>query len=235
MLERVSGNILYVWDSSDFCFDDQDPEYVECMEASYDEQSQRACYNVAKEIACEYTINPDEYGITGYIYLNETPKKETVNPKSTEDKKEVVKSSNAYLTSINITTGTIDFKKDIFEYNIEVENDIDTIKVDAKTEDSKSHLIGNDTYNLEVGANEIKLIVTAEDKTIREYKINVIRKEKEKEKIDQQKEIINEIQEKDNVNHNKKIIIVLVIAGIIGIVTLSSLMIIKLKKKKSQK
>lgn len=225
-VEKVEGNILYVWDSSEFCFDEEDPEYVACMDASYDEQSSRECYKVVKDIACKYTINPDEYGITGYIYLNEAPKKTNTNTnKIDKPKEEVIKSSNAYLKNIVLNEEIIDVKKDNFEYSLDVSNEYDKIKIDATLEDSKSTLSGVGEYELNVGINEISLSVTAEDKkTNNEYIIKITRKEKIKEEDN-----LKNVVEKQDKKENKKYDVIIILVAILSLI--SSLFLINKKHK----
>ena len=87
------------------------------------------------------------------------------------------KSSNNYLSEIKLSNGNINFDKNKIDYGISVGYDVDEIDVEVKTEDSKStyEILGN--KELSVGENTITIKVTAEDESIREYKIVVIRKE----------------------------------------------------------
>ena len=74
-VEKVNGNTLYVWDSASSCIDEENEEYKACMAESVCEETDRACRKNAKRIACEYNISESYYTITGYIYLDEAPKK----------------------------------------------------------------------------------------------------------------------------------------------------------------
>lgn len=190
-VETVEGNILHVWDSTGPCIDEEDLEYRECMSNSVSEESDKVCKANAKRIACEYTISPSNYTITGYIYLDYAPKKTTSSSSNNTMKKEetatkpvVTKSSNANLSSIEVSSGTLEFTKEVFEYAIEVENEVDKITVSATLEDEKAKMTGTGDYELNVGLNKIKLIVTAEDSSIKEYVIQIIRKEKNEVEIE---------------------------------------------------
>lgn len=206
-VERVEGNVFYVYDSSRICYDEEDPEFVDCISKSINEQTDNACYAKAKKIACEYTINPDDFGRTGFIYLDSAPKKTTTKKttkKSTTSKKTTtskvttkVKSNNVYLSNIELSAGIIDFDKEVYEYDVEVDNEIDEIMITAIAEDDKVKVEGEGEYDLVVGTNKIKLVVTAEDKTKREYIINVIRTEEVVEEVTT-KEVVKCIEEKED-------------------------------------
>ena len=123
-VEKVDGNILHVWDSSMSCIDREDEKFIECMANGVSEETDKICYANAKRIACEYTISPDEYGITGYIYLDYEPQKtnsttsqnnETSKTENDSTKAEINKSSNNYLSNITLSDGNIAFDKEILE------------------------------------------------------------------------------------------------------------------------
>lgn len=185
-VESVEGDVLHIWDSTGPCIDEEDEAYRECMANSVSEESDKICKANAKRIACEYSISPSRYSVTGYIYLDYAPQKQshsssqntTSNKESSSSSVEVTKSSNAYLSSIVFSNGTIEFVKDIFEYKIELENEVDTISINATSEDKKATIKGVGDYELDIGLNEIELLVTAEDGNIKKYSIQVIRNEK---------------------------------------------------------
>ena len=224
-VERVSGNTLYVWDSTGPCINKNDPTYQECLKNSWNEDTDRACEENAPKAACEYTISPDRYGITGYIYLSNAPKKSSnVSTSSSKQDytKEVIetKSNNANLKSIELSSGKIKFNKDTLEYTINVKNKVDKITVNSTLEDSKSSVEGNGEYELKAGLNEIKLSVKAEDGTVKEYKINVIRDIKAKTS-----------RKKLETNYTN-LIIIIIIDVIIIIVTIITLIFIHKKRRK---
>lgn len=203
-VEKVEDGVLYVWDSTGPCIDRDDPEFQECMANGVSEESDKICYQNAKRIACEYTISPDLYGITGYIYLDYAPVKAkptkaptskptpSATPTSTPspnvntkpDKEEnstsveLTKSSNANLSNIVLSSGTIQFDKEVLEYRVKVENEVDSITINATLEDKKAKVEGTGHHELDVGLNEIKLTITAEDASVKEYILQVTRSEK---------------------------------------------------------
>ena len=235
-VEKVEGNIMHVWDSTGPCIDEEDPEYINCIAKGVSEETDKICRANAKKIACKYTISPSDYEITGYIYLDNAPKKPTSSsstntfdaPKKEETKVEVKKSNNANLIDIELSVGTIAFDKEVFEYALEVENEVERITISATTEHKKATIKGTGDYELNVGSNELKLVVTAEDGTTKEYVVKVTRKEK----IEEQPEIensSNQVEQTIVKKGSEKITIL--IAGIGVIVIIGLCLILKLKKK----
>lgn len=96
----------------------------------------------------------------------------TINKKDT-------RSNNNYLSSLTISSGELKFNKSVNTYNVVVENKVDNITINAKTEDSKALLTGIGSKKLNVYANSFEIVVTAENGSKRSYKINVSRKDKD--------------------------------------------------------
>ena len=130
--------------------------------------------------------------------------KNNQNNEVKKEEPEVIKSDNNYLQEIILSNGSLDFNKDILDYNVSVENEVDELEINAKTEDSKSLVVGNGIYKIEVGNNLIKLDVTAENGNIKEYTINVLRKESVNDD-NLTEDIENDKIEKDD-NSNKKVV-----------------------------
>ena len=221
-VEKVSGNTLYVWDSTGPCIDKTDQAYIDCMAHSVSEETDRLCKEKAPKGACEYTISPDRYGITGYIYLNSVPKRSSLGTKKQNSPETVIekKSNNANIKDIKLSNGKIEFNKDILEYTIDVKNKINKITVNAILEDSKAKIEGNGEYNLKAGINEIKLTVQAEDGTLKNYKIKIIRDIKEK------------LPRKKLKTNYTNLIIIITIDIIIILITIITLIVIHKKHKK---
>lgn len=102
----------------------------------------------------------------------------TINVNRKGAKKEE-KSNNNYLSSIKLSVGEINFSKDQTEYKITIENDVNDIDIEAESEDSKSNITISGNKGLKTGENTITIKVQAEDNSIREYKITVIKKNKD--------------------------------------------------------
>lgn len=84
--------------------------------------------------------------------------------------------TNADLEYLRIEEGTIEFNKNITEYKITVENNVNKITINARAVSSKAKVsITNPT--LVVGENKVKVLVTAENGATKEYVITVIKNE----------------------------------------------------------
>lgn len=231
-VESVGDNTLYVWDSTGPCIDETDPSYQECMANSWCEDTDRVCKENAKKGACAYTLSPDQYGITGYIYLDTAPTSPPVSTKESTYTKPVtpnvteevvVKSNNTNLSSITLSSGTISFQSDILEYEIKVKNEVEAITIAATLEDEKATVEGTGEYKLKVGVNEIKLVVTAEDGTTKEYQLHITR---------EKKEIIKKEEVKETTNSNQIIYLILGISVAIFVLILGIIFFIRKRKKK---
>lgn len=85
------------------------------------------------------------------------------------------KSSDANLSALNVSTGTLapEFSADITDYKVTLPKDATSIRVDASASDSKASVSGTGEHTLEPGDNEIKVSVSAEDGTVKNYIIVV--------------------------------------------------------------
>lgn len=112
------------------------------------------------------------------------------------------KSNNNYLSNITLSTGNINFNKEILEYNLSVLYEVKDIDITAVPEDSKSKVEISGNKELKVGTNKITILVTAEDGSKREYIINVDRKN-EDEKLSNNTNISKLTIDNYNINFNK--------------------------------
>lgn len=110
------------------------------------------------------------YGVNN-VLVKVKAENESVNTYTIVVNREDNRSSNNYLSSLTLSEGKIKFDKNTLKYSIVT--DKNSIKVDASVEDEKANVSGNKTYDLVNGLNEIKVIVTAENETKREYIIKV--------------------------------------------------------------
>ena len=102
-------------------------------------------------------------------------------PQETQ-KEEKPKSSNNYLESLSVGTGTLspEFYRETYEYNVEFGEDVNlyelaNIELSAQTEDSRAKVEGTGTIDLVDGENSIKINVTAENGSVRTYTVKVIK------------------------------------------------------------
>ena len=96
-------------------------------------------------------------------------------------------STNAYLSSITVSKGTLtpEFGKEVYEYTVDLTNDIDAIDIIATSEHSGATItINGETYvsgdtkaftNLPVGETSVTIVVTAEDGSNETYVVKVNR------------------------------------------------------------
>lgn len=86
------------------------------------------------------------------------------------------------LNSLELSSGKINFDKDVLDYNIEVGNDISSISITASLIDDKSSFVSeydSRTVNLNVGENKILIKIKAENGDVKVYTLNITRSEKE--------------------------------------------------------
>lgn len=86
-------------------------------------------------------------------------------------------SKNNYLSSLSIEGYELDFKRDVLEYNLEVDHDVTSIEVKATKADSTASIKGTGSIELSEGVNVVKINVTAQNGSVRTYVINVTVKE----------------------------------------------------------
>lgn len=88
-------------------------------------------------------------------------------------------SSNNYLKSLSVDGYELSpkFDKKTLEYSLELENDVRSITVNAKEEDSKASIKGGGNYSLNEGSNDITITVTAQNGNAKNYVIHATVKE----------------------------------------------------------
>lgn len=90
------------------------------------------------------------------------------------------RSDNNYLKSLSLSKGSLKFRKDTTTYNVEVENDIEKIKVSATLDHNKASFVegfGPKEITLNLGNNTIYIKVRNEKGELRTYTININRKD----------------------------------------------------------
>lgn len=85
--------------------------------------------------------------------------------------------SNNNLSDLTVTPGNLDFDSKVLEYKVNVNSDVETVKINAKASSKKANVTIDGPDKLVFGANEYKVTVTAENTNKKEYKITVIRNE----------------------------------------------------------
>lgn len=110
---------------------------------------------------------------------NTTTKPNNNNNTTTKPKEN--KSSNSRLGSLQIAEGAItpEFESKTREYTINIPNEITALNIEAVAEDSKATVRITGNEELQVGENEISVVVTAEDGSKTTYIIKAIRADEE--------------------------------------------------------
>lgn len=101
--------------------------------------------------------------------------------------------SDNRLSKLTINGKDIDLKDNIYNYNFEVDSDIDKVKIDAKLQDEKNKFVdgyGSRTINnLESNKTKVVLKIKGQDGNDVTYIINIIKKDKDKSEEDINKNI----------------------------------------------
>ncbi len=85
--------------------------------------------------------------------------------------------SNAYLSSLTVSKGSIKFNRASYNYNVNVASDIDSITIEAHAESAKATVEGTGTKKLKLGRNTFNITVKAENGTTKTYVVKVTRKD----------------------------------------------------------
>lgn len=122
-----------------------------------------------------------------------------------------VYSSNNYLKSLNIKDYEIDFNKNTLEYKLKVKSDVRFLDITAVAEDYRSRVEINGNEEFKEGENTVTIKVTAEDGSVKEYKVLV---DKEAAKDD------TVVEEEKTGTTEKIVIIVLIVLVVLGLLYL---------------
>lgn len=106
-------------------------------------------------------------------------------------------SKSSLLKSISVDEVKIDFDKNKFEYNLEVDNIINKINLKYEPEDSDAKVVKNGKDELTVGKNTIELVVTNGNSSSK-YKININRKDIVTEVNNNETDILNALMQDIN-------------------------------------
>lgn len=216
-VEKVVDELLYVHDTGTPCRDETTKAYQDCKASLYDpekgysdsEMVKEKCDKLAPIIACInelYNVSPSHPSSAyEFIYLDSVPKitkksitksttKTTVKNPTKTTTTITIKSNDTSLTNLKINSTNIELKSDIFEYGIEVESNVENIRIEAELSDKNAKVEAQEEYTLSFGNNTITLPVIAEDGTIKNYIINVNRKEMLSPNTSNEKEILKKVK-----------------------------------------
>jgi len=105
-------------------------------------------------------------------------------PSNPENPSEIEKDSNSLLKQLTISSGTLKFQPNVFQYVVGVPNDVSSVSLKAIASSSKAHVSyyyqgkkvdSLNDLNLNVGNNDVLIVVTAEDGSISTYQVTINR------------------------------------------------------------
>lgn len=119
------------------------------------------------------TYNGKEAYINASYLSTKKPEEKPVEETPTE------KSNNKALKSLTVAPGELTpaFDAETTKYNMQVEQGITEVTIEALAEDEKATVEITGNKELKLGENEVIIKVTAEDETVRTYTITVLRGE----------------------------------------------------------
>lgn len=86
-------------------------------------------------------------------------------------------SSNAFLKSLSVDKGSINFNKNTTSYSVSVGSEVESINISASAEDSGATVSGIGSKSLSYGDNKFNIVVTAPSGSKKTYTITVNRKD----------------------------------------------------------
>ncbi|MCM1053584.1 MAG: cadherin-like beta sandwich domain-containing protein [Ruminococcus sp.] len=140
------------------------------VETMNDQQSYKV--KVADEYVEDYKLSVGKTNVTVEVYDGMGALTDTYTLEVTRNKP-----SNIYLKSLKVDDYVLEpeFKKDIFEYYIEIPGDINEVKVEAVPEDDLARVKVNGYNYLEEGDNDVTITVTAQDGTKKDYIVHILK------------------------------------------------------------
>ncbi len=183
--ENYNPIITYYTNNKVTCTNGNTSPYFEVINNSACEKyNSRVCNN--DEIRyCSMVVYYDcERTSSGAQYFTTTKKKTTTKRVTTKTTTKITTTtqrvvSNTKLASLTLSSGTINFSSDVYNYNIDVDSMVNTINVSAIPEDKTSTVDISGNTNV-VDGSIIKITVTGTDGNKSEYRINVKKKVNEK-------------------------------------------------------
>lgn len=88
---------------------------------------------------------------------------------------ETIESDDNTLKSLSISSGQLEpsFDKHTYSYNVELDSNVQSITIDASSNDHKASLKGTGTYELKTGKQDIKIVCTSESGLQRTYTLHI--------------------------------------------------------------
>ncbi len=110
------------------------------------------------------------------------------------------KSDNNYLKELTVKGGTIspNFERQVIEYSVKIDNNINEIDITAKPEDTRAKIKGTGKIDI-TNLSKCKIEVVSESGTTRTYFINIVKQNTQNEKEATEEEIKNNVIEDENI------------------------------------
>lgn len=97
------------------------------------------------------------------------------NNNSNNNNNQIKKSNDATLKSLSISDVNFEFSSDKYDYEVDVNNDVDKIEIEAIVNNDKAKVTIPEDLSLKIGKNKFTIVVEAEDGTKKEYNISINR------------------------------------------------------------
>lgn len=97
------------------------------------------------------------------------------NNSNNSNNNQVNKSNDATLKSLSVSGVNFEFSSDKYDYEADVNNDVDKIEIEAIVNNDKAKVTIPEDLSLKIGKNRFTIIVEAEDGTKKEYNISINR------------------------------------------------------------
>ena len=223
--KEAKANSIAVWSSSDgyghvayVVSVDADGKYMTVNEGGIPTTENEGIINGSRP----YTKASN---LIGFIYLSDAPKSSGGSTSSSNNSESKNKSSNNNLSNLEIDIADFKFNPEVTEYNLEVPYSTKIISIKAISESDRAVVTGAGEKALKVGENNYSIVITAEDGTTKEYKINITRNAKE---IKEEKEIVEKTKTKTKSHNN---ILIISVSIIIVLLVICIIFLIKHKRK----
>ena len=224
--KEAKANSIAVWSSSDgyghvayVVSVDADGKYMTVNEGGIPTEENEGIVIGSK-------LSTSASNLIGFIYLSDAPKSPSSNSSSHSNKHNTTKKDdNNNLASLEVNIEGFTFNPEIMEYNLEVPYNTQIISIKATSESDRAIITGTGEKALKVGENNYSIVITAEDGTTKEYKINITRNVKE---IKEEKEIVEKTKTKTKSHNN---ILIISVSIIIVLLVICIILLIKHKRK----
>ncbi len=127
--------------------------------------------------SADLTMSPEEFAVGDNMYIITVTAEDGSTSQYSITVRRLDVDSDSTLSDIKIDGSSVEFDPSKTEYDIEVKHDVDSIRIEftVSSEYAKAELRGPE--KLELGkVNKYIIIVTADDGSVNEYKLNVLRR-----------------------------------------------------------